>query len=255
LTEKPISNKTVNKIFVPLKMICRDAAIAYAWHNTYNPFFRLKKLPEDDAYEKILPFSPAEQERVIEKLADHWRPYFRFAFCSGLRQGEQLGLKPEDIDWEKGLLHVRRAITLDEKGNVIEGKTKNRYSRRTIKLTRAMLEPMKAQKEIYDRLRPEYFFCTQNGGRISPSNLRYRVWLPALNDAGCVIREMKQTRHSFATVALSCGENPLWIAKVMGHRNTYMVIKVYSRYIENQTGSSDGERLDKVFKGAIGEVG
>jgi integrase len=43
---------------------------------------------------------------------------------------------------------------------------------------------------------------------------------------------MKQTRHSFATVALSCGESPLWIAKVMGHRNTEMVIKVYSKYIE-----------------------
>ena len=44
---------------------------------------------------------------------------------------------------------------------------------------------------------------------------------------------MKQTRHSFATVAMSCGENPLWIAKVMGHKNTEMIIKVYSKYIEN----------------------
>ena len=60
---------------------------------------------------------------------------------------------------------------------------------------------------------------------------------------------MKQTRHSFATVALSCGENPLWIAKVMGHRNTDMIIKVYSRYIEDGSGSPDGIRLDKAFQG------
>jgi len=57
---------------------------------------------------------------------------------------------------------------------------------------------------------------------------------------------MKQTRHSFATVALSCGESPLWIAKVMGHRNTEMVIKVYSKYIENAAGFSDGAAFNEV---------
>jgi integrase len=60
---------------------------------------------------------------------------------------------------------------------------------------------------------------------------------------------MKQTRHSFATVALSCGESPLWIAKVMGHRNTEMVIKVYSKYIENAGRSTDGALLNEILQG------
>ncbi len=55
---------------------------------------------------------------------------------------------------------------------------------------------------------------------------------------------MKQTRHSFATVALSSGENPLWITKVMGHRNTEMVIKVYAKYIEDTNGTQDGDFPD-----------
>ncbi|MDL1976889.1 MAG: hypothetical protein LWX52_02115 [Deltaproteobacteria bacterium] len=66
--------------------------------------------------------------------------------------------------------------------------------------------------------------------------------------AGLTYREMKQTRHSFATVALSCGESPLWIAKVMGHRNTEMVIKVYSKYIENAAGFSDGAAFNEVIQ-------
>ena len=250
LRKRPVSNTTINKIFVPMKMICKDAAITYAWGSGYNPFFGFKKLPENDPYEKILPFSVREQDKLVEQLADHWKPYFRFAFSSGLRQGEQIGLKPEDIDWKKGLLNIRRAITLDERGRIIEGPTKNRYSRRTIRLNKSMLEPLKVQKEIHERFGCEYFFCTSQGKRIHPSNLRKRVWLPSLKKAGSEIREMKQTRHSFATVALSCGENPLWIAKVMGHRNTDMIIKVYGRYVENEGGSSDGERLDKVFQGA-----
>jgi integrase len=249
LRKRPVSNATINKIFVPMKMICKDVAIAYQWGSGYNPFFGFKKLPETDPYEKILPFSIQEQDRLVSQMSDHWKPYFRFAFSSGLRQGEQIGLKPEDIDWEKGLLNISRAITLDEKGNIVEGKTKNRYSRRTIRLNASMLEPLKAQKEIHKRFKCEYFFCASQGSRIHPSNLRKRVWLPALKKAGCEVREMKQTRHSFATVAIGCGENPLWVANVMGHRNTDMIIKVYSRYVEDGAGSSDGELLDKAFQG------
>jgi integrase len=67
-------------------------------------------------------------------------------------------------------------------------------------------------------------------------------------------REMKQTRHSFATNALNCGENPLWIAKVMGHRDTDMIIKVYGKYIEDAGGRSDGSKLDGQYNGLIGKL-
>ncbi len=59
---------------------------------------------------------------------------------------------------------------------------------------------------------------------------------------------MKQTRHSFATNALGCGENPLWIARVMGHRDTDMIIRVYSKYIENANGSQDGNNLNAFYR-------
>ncbi len=65
------------------------------------------------------------RELLIENMPDHWKPYFQFAFCSGLRQGEQCGLKIDDIDWEKQIIHVRRAITKDEEGKKMEGPTKN----------------------------------------------------------------------------------------------------------------------------------
>lgn len=252
--KREIKNETINKIFVPLKMICKSAAIEYGWGNSYSPFFGFKKLPQGDPYEKIFPFSIEEQRKLISQIPDHWKPYFRFAFCSGLRRGEQIGLKPEDIDWENKVLHIRRAITLNEDGKIIEGKTKNRYSRRTIKLTPVMFNVLNEQKMIYDQFKGNYFFCGTNGRMVDPSNLRRDVWRPALQNAGLKIREMKQTRHSFATITLSCGESPLWIAKVMGHRNTEMIIRVYGKYIENAAGSEDGTRFDQVIKGNNGEA-
>ena len=241
--------KKINKFFIPLKLICKHVAIEYGWAGTFDPFFGFKKLPESDPAEKIFPFSLKEQKQVSEALPEHWRPYFDFAFCSGLRPGEQIGLKADDIDWQRGILHVRRAITMDEEGNRIEGETKNRYSRRKIKLTEVMFDALRRQKAIYDSFQGEYFFCTENGGRLYLSNLRQYVWTPAVKRAKVRMREMKQTRHSFATNALSFGESPLWIAKVMGHCNTEMIIKVYSRYIEDAKGTRDGDSLTNAYRG------
>jgi integrase len=91
-----------------------------------------------------------EQNKISVSLPDHWKPYFDAAFKIGLRQGEQNAIKPNDIDWLNGLLHIRRAITLDKNGKFIEGGTKNRYSKRVIKLIPIMIQALKAQKKIYD---------------------------------------------------------------------------------------------------------
>jgi len=100
----PVSNKSINKYFVPLKMICKEAAIEYQWGNRFDPFWGFKRLPENDAIEKIFPLSLDEQKKLRREIPAHWKPYFDFAFRCGLRPGEQLGIKPGDIDWENKLL-------------------------------------------------------------------------------------------------------------------------------------------------------
>lgn len=111
-----------------------------------------------------------------------------------------------------------------------------------------MLEALRAQRIVYERFKGRYFFCTTTGARIDVNNLRDRVWTPALNRAGIPYREMKQTRHTFASLALSCGENPLWIAQVMGHRNTDMIIKVYGKFVEKARGTMDGGLLNNALQ-------
>jgi integrase len=201
-----------------------------------------------------MPFTIDEQKILIENMSDHWKPYFQFAFCSGLRQGEQIGLKPDDIDLEKQILHIRRAITKDENGKTMEGLTKNKYSRRSIEMTPVMYAALKAQKAIHEKIKSEYFFCSPEGNMVHPPNLRRRAWIPALEKAKLQYREMKQTRHTFATIAMSCGESPLWIAKVMGHRDTNMIIKVYSKYVKNASGLKDGTLINSAYQSEVGKA-
>jgi len=162
-------------------MICKSAKIEFRWIG-YDPFQGFRKLIEGNPHERIVPFSIEEQRLVIENMPDHWKPYFLFAFCSGLRQGEQIGLKPDDIDWEKQIVNIRRGITKDEEGKKVEGPTKNRYSRRSLIMTAVMAGSLKAQQEIYEKFKGEYFFCSPKGQMISPPNLRKRIWIPALTN-------------------------------------------------------------------------
>ena len=82
-------------------------------------------------------------------------------------------------------------------------------------------------------------FVTNQATRIDPSNLRKNVWIPIFKKIDVEYREMRQTRHSFATYQLSQGKNPLQIAHVMGHKDAEMVIKVYSKYLDDGVSIGD----------------
>lgn len=60
---------------------------------------------------------------------------------------------------------------------------------------------------------------------------RKTAWIPALKTAGVRYRYPYQTRHTFASTLLSAGENPVWVAAMMGHKDWAMIIKVYGRWI------------------------
>ncbi|MFC1590978.1 tyrosine-type recombinase/integrase [Thermodesulfobacteriota bacterium] len=249
LRDKVVSNKTINKVFVPLKMVCKDASAEYGWGRNFDPFYGFKRLKEQDAYKRINPFSFDEQMRLVSKIDVHYRPFVRFAFATGLRTGEQIAIKPKNIDWKNKILRVETAMTLDLEGKNVEGETKNEYSQRTLHLLDFMFEILLEQKKVFDgfKKKPKYLFCTPAGTPIHRSNFRRRVWIPAIEASEMQYRELYQTRHTFATLALASGETPLWIADFMGHRNTEMVIKVYSKHVK-KLNLNDGRSLAERYR-------
>ncbi|WP_028314664.1 Arm DNA-binding domain-containing protein [Desulfatibacillum aliphaticivorans] len=251
LKGKNISNASVNKYLIPLRMICKQAAIKYNWGVLYNPFHGFKKLEEGRRRDQVVPLSLKDIRQLLKVLSPHWQPYFEFAIWSGLRPGEQIALKPSDIDWEGQRISIRRAITKDADGKRVEGPTKNKYSRRTFDLTEPMLKALRRQKKIWEVLNCEYFFCSPTGCPIRLNNLRNQVWRPALKKAKLEPRALKQTRHTFATMAISCGEDPGWIADTMGHRDLEMVIKVYTRFVKDNQGTDNGSLMVQMYRQSL----
>jgi len=101
---------------------------------------------------------------------------------TGMRQGELLALKWDDVDLERGVLRVRRTLTHADKAFVLgEPKTKN--SRRTIRLTPRAVDALRVhlsrQLEEIEEMGSLYqpgglIFATESGTIINPSNLRNR---------------------------------------------------------------------------------
>jgi len=143
-------------------------------------------------------------------------------------------------------------LPLDENGKKTMGTTKNRYSRRSIEILPMMREAILTQEKVSKKLKSKYLFCTPKGKPVDPDNLRARVWVNALKSDKIPFRPMIQDRHSFATIAINLGENPLLIAKVMGHRDTGMIINVFAKYAEITNGTTGGNLINSAFQNSIG---
>jgi len=67
-----------------------------------------------------------------------------------------------------------------------------------------------------------------------------------LRHLGLALRNPYQTRHTAATLWLTSGEAPEWIARQLGHSNTEMLFRVYSRYVPNLT-RRDGSAFERLL--------
>jgi integrase len=110
-----------------------------------------------------------------------------------------------------------------------------------------VLEALEAQRNLTGK--GKYIFLTKDGERMNPDYLRNQVWKPALKKAGLKYRTPYQTRHTFATLALSQGEDIGWVQNMLGHSSLQMIFTRYYAWIPRKT-RADGVALTAAFKEA-----
>ncbi len=188
----------------------------------------LKAAPpkEDD----IDPFNPEEQQAVLGALSGQARNMMQFALWTGLRTSELVALDWGDIDWLREEVMVSRAMTQAGKGKAET--TKTAAGRRSVKLLRPALEALKAQKTHTFLADAEVFQNPRTLERWAGDGpIRKTMWVPAMKKAGVRYRRPYQTRHTYASMMLSAGEHPMWVAKQMGHTDWTMIARVYGRWM------------------------
>lgn len=225
----------INRHLKILRAILEEAAERYEFTSPYKGIKPLK-IPKSD----IRPFSLAEIKRLLEQCREDFKEYFTIRFFTGMRTGEIDGLRWKYVDFDKRQIMIRETIS----GNEVSY-TKNDFSQREIDMSDQVFDAFKAMEKRTGN--GDYVFVTQAGNTLDHNAVTKRIWYPLLRSVGLEKRNPYQMRHSTATLWLAAGESPEWIARQMGHANTEMLFRVYSRYVPNLT-RQDGSAMNKMLK-------
>ena len=144
--------------------------------------------------------------------------------ATGLRRGELLGLKWEDIGFDNRTLRVRRQVGRIN-GEVREAplKTKNAY--RTISLGADAIGVLRQQREKQPS--SSYVFPGPTGGPIAPDSVLHMLHR-VLDRAGLPEIRFHDLRHTFATLALQNGVDVKTVSGMLGHFSAGFTLDTYA---------------------------
>ncbi|MFP6097668.1 site-specific integrase [Helicobacter pylori] len=175
---------------------------------------------------KIDPFSLEEVKTLIENAPSlRLKAFLAVAFFTGLRTGEQLALLWSDVDFINKKINIDKSLNLS---GVITT-PKNKTSIREVDLLEPVEKILKELKASQPANQKMIFLSipkrTQEFQRI------FKELLKAVN---LKERKLYTTRHTFASLMISMGEEPLWVSKNMGHKDLNTTYSTYSHYIPQQ---------------------
>jgi integrase len=194
--------------------------------------------------DSVVPPRPEKEERPTFNLeqarlflgaarGNRFEALYVLVIQTGMRRGELLGLRWDDVDLEKGLLHVRQALAPDGKSFSLPKTSKGR---RTIRLTPEAVEALRkhriAQNE--DRLRQGgcwrdhgLVFCSTVGTPMNPDHFVKRSYKPLLERAKLPQIPFHCLRHTFATLMMP-NAHPKVVQEMLGHSRVSTTLDIYS---------------------------
>jgi integrase len=185
---------------------------------------------------------PQARQLLSSDLDIWWRAYFTLALWCGLRPGELTGLRWEDIDFDAGVIRVRRSLKRGADG-LAPGDLKTDSSKRTL----AMPDPVRAaltarrkqQKEDRLRLGPNYrgehdLVFRDDAGRPMARQRVHKRFKEVLEAAGLGSDwQPRETSHTFVSIASDSGVSIEDIADAAGHVNPNDTRAVYRHQISD----------------------
>ena len=220
---KNMAKSLINMLNSVFNMALCDGVIAK------NPVFR-KKMSILTSTKEAKPFNLDEIKTIIHN-AGNVKQWFKYAcaisFFTGLRSGELLALKWEHIDLQKRILSVECNMS---RFGITSPKTLS--SKREVEI----LEPLYTLLQEFKNLckgKDGFLFVDANGKPfVSTSGEWTKLWIETLKQSHLPYRRFYNTRHSFASVMLSGGENIMWVSKILGHKNANITLNTYAKFIK-----------------------
>ena len=189
------------------------------------------------------------QKKFIEYAkGQSYENQFRFILQTGLRTGELVGLKWEDIDFSKKAIRIQRSMEYRYSvGEWRIGEPKSKAGYRTIPLTDETIRILTEQKEKNKNIKKiqeewyEFIFLSRKGEPVK--NSAYDTALFKICDKAKINRfSMHVLRHTFATMCIEGGMMPKTLQKILGHSNIGITMNLYVHITEDEKQ----KEIDKV---------
>jgi integrase len=230
-----LSNRTVQLIHTVLRKALQQAVLDEILPRNVCQAVRAPRRVKKE----IRPLTP-EQVRTLFQVArgDRFEALYVLAVAAGLRRGELLGLRWEDVDLERGTLQVRRQLTRTKAGLAFT--SPKRGKSRSVRLTQSAIKALRShrKRQLEEKLRlPGLWqdfglvFPTRVGTPMDADNLVSRSFEPLLKRAGLPRVRFHDLRHTFATVLLSRGTHPKVVQEMLGHANISQTMDTYSHVL------------------------
>jgi integrase len=236
--DETTSVKRINNVLGPLRGMLDEARNDGLIDANPMDGLKVKRRATVNAREEVDPFTPQEVQAILAACAaPQFRNFCQFNLATGMRTSEMIGLCWSDVDFVAGTITIRRAWVMGKMKA-----PKSRSGKRVVELVAPALAALKAQR-AYTQLAGEFVFHDPKTGArwTSDQSIRAGDWQRSLRLAGVRYRYPYQMRHTFASQALSAGENVMWVAKQMGHSDWTMTARKYARWIPSIVPDAGGK--------------
>ncbi|WP_159054658.1 tyrosine-type recombinase/integrase [Streptomyces dysideae] len=206
---------------------------------------RLVELPRHQV-DDVKPWTPKEVTRFLEAAKEHkWYPAFLLASIYGLRRGEVIGLRWQDVDFVHGELHVRQQL-LRANGILQFGPLKTQAGRRDLPLLAMVANELSEHRERRVKTDDnDLVFTSSSGGPIEPYNFTRAFQTICARHK---LRRIKlhHLRHAAATNLKDLGVPARDAQLILGHSNIAITQQIY----QHDTMDSRRESL-RLMEGAV----
>jgi integrase len=240
---------TLRKILVTLGQI-----LSYSVKNKYIDFNPLREAerPREQANghevgDKVSILTPEQITTFLEHVPNQkHHTLFLMGIMTGARQGELLGLKWGDVDWESNQVLIQRTFT---KGRFFTPKT--RGSRRRIDLAPAVIRELRKWRLACPANNLDLVFPNEAAEPINYSNMVRRHFHPALRAAELPQIRFHDLRHIYASLLIAQGENVKYIQTQLGHSSPTVTLNVYA-HLMRPSNQEAACRLENAIFGPTG---
>ena len=201
-----------------------------------NPCSRVTVAKQEKKEKQIYTIDEMKQLfRCLENAPLKYRVFVTLAVYSGYRRGEMLGLEWKDIDWENGVINVRRTSNYTKLHGMFTDTTKTKKSQRSTKYPAVVINLLRELKDEQDKQREilgdkwvesDRLFVADDGAPLFVNN-PYKWLQKFCKDNGLRFCDIHSYRHFHASALIFAGVDPVTVSADLGHSAVSTTTSVY----------------------------